>query len=49
MPRFEVRFANGVWHVFDTLTYRASRARGLLKQAEADVAYLNNRPPRSSK
>lgn len=43
-PRFEVRFNNGVYHVFDTHTYRAARARDNRKQAEADVKYLNARP-----
>lgn len=49
MPRFEVRFNNGVYHVFDTHTYRAARARNSLKQAEEDVAYLNSRPARSQR
>lgn len=47
MPRYEVRFANGVYHVFDTFTYRPIRARGLLKQAAEDVAHFNSRPVRS--
>ena len=42
--RYEIRFTNGVYHVFDTFTYRAARARDTRKQAEADVAYLNARP-----
>lgn len=47
MPRYEVRFANGVYHVFDTFTYRPIRARGLRKQADADAAHFNSRPVRS--
>lgn len=49
MPRYEIRFANGVYHVFDTLTYRPIRARGLLKQATEDVTYFNSQPARSTK
>ena len=45
--RYEIRFTNGVYHIFDTHTYRAVRAVGLRKQAESGVHYFNTRPARS--
>jgi hypothetical protein len=49
--RFEVRFNNGVYHVFDTFTYRAVEAyyktQGELAQSRANQ--LNAEPRRRSK
>ena len=46
--RYEIRFTNGVYHVFDTHTYRTVRAVGLYRQAAEGAAYFNSRPARST-
>lgn len=42
--RFSVRFNNGVYHVFDDLTYTVIAALGLRKQAETRAADHNRGP-----
>jgi hypothetical protein len=44
--RFEVRFNNGVYHVFDTIVYKAVEAFGKSQRAEAIMraAVLNTTP-----
>lgn len=36
--RYEARFRNGTWAVFDYVQYRHVAVRGLRKQAEAEAA-----------
>lgn len=40
-PRFERRFNNGVYHLFDVVKYEPIGASGLRKQADERVAGLN--------
>lgn len=40
-PRFEVRFRNGTWAVFDWAQYRHVAARRTRKAAEAEAGVRN--------
>lgn len=40
-PRFERRFNNGVYHLFDIVKYEPIGSSGLRKQADERVAGLN--------
>ncbi len=39
--RFQVRFVNGAWAVFDTVQYRNVTVRGLKKAAEMEANRRN--------
>ena len=41
-PRFEVRFSNGYYKTFDTLTYSSKGIHTLLKDALEYTAFRNN-------
>ena len=44
--RFEVRFVNGGWVVFDSHRYEALRPCGTLKECQERVQELESRPRR---
>lgn len=41
--RFETRWANGYWRVFDTQRYTTVRLHWLLSEAMSDVARMNSK------
>lgn len=45
-PRYIVKYANRVYHVFDTLRYEVVRAWDRQQQAEGNAKYLNAQPVR---
>lgn len=41
-PRFEVRFRNGIYHIFDRVLYRPVATRTLKRYADEAVAQRNS-------